>query len=77
MSEAFTRRGFIGTTVAAPMVLHAAEEKPAVLGGKPVRTGRSPSWPMPERKDEEAVSQVARSSKWNYKSFHMKIVRSR
>lgn len=64
MSEPFTRRGFLGATAAAPVALHAVEEKPAILGGKPVRTGRFLSWPVSDAKDEAAVSQVARSRKW-------------
>jgi dTDP-4-amino-4,6-dideoxygalactose transaminase len=64
MSEPFTRRGFLSATAAAPVVLQAAEEKPAILGGKPVHTGRFLSWPVADRNDEDAVSEVARSRKW-------------
>ncbi|MBM3747515.1 MAG: DegT/DnrJ/EryC1/StrS family aminotransferase [Acidobacteria bacterium] len=64
MKRQFTRRGFLSTTAAAPVVLQAAEERPAILGGKPVRTGRFPSWPVAERKEEEALAEVARGRKW-------------
>lgn len=64
MSEPFTRRNFLSAAAAAPVALQAAEEKPAILGGKPVRTGRFLSWPIADRKDEEAVAEVARSRKW-------------
>jgi perosamine synthetase len=64
MADEFTRRGFLSAAAAAPVVVQAAGEKPAILGGKPVRTGRFPSWPLSERKDEEAVSEVVRSRKW-------------
>jgi dTDP-4-amino-4,6-dideoxygalactose transaminase len=60
----FTRRGFLGATGAAPAVLHAADERPAILGGTPVRTRRFPSWPYADRKEEEALTEVARARKW-------------
>jgi dTDP-4-amino-4,6-dideoxygalactose transaminase len=64
VKQQFTRRGFLGATAAAPVALQAAEERPAILGGKPVRTGRFSSWPISDRKEEEALAEVARSRKW-------------
>jgi perosamine synthetase len=46
-----------------PMVARA-EDKPALLGGTPVRKGRWPSWPVFDRKEEEELLGVLRSGKW-------------
>lgn len=47
-----------------PSVAHAAPEKPALLGGKPVRNGAFPSWPVVAENDEQALLGVLRSRKW-------------
>ena len=46
-----------------PMVVRA-EDKPALLGGTPVRKGRWPSWPVFDRKEEDELLGVLRSGKW-------------
>ena len=63
-----TRRGFLGAVpaaglAAAPMLL-AAEEKPALLGGKPVRSKPFPSWPVFDASEEKGLTEVLRSGKW-------------
>src|SRR5581483_5810615 len=37
----------------------------AVLGGKPVRTGSFPSWPVADKNDADAVKAVVESRHWN------------
>ncbi len=41
-----------------------AEEKPAILGGKPVRSAGFASWPRVRPQDEEAVLRVVKSGGW-------------
>ncbi|WP_321476022.1 DegT/DnrJ/EryC1/StrS family aminotransferase [uncultured Paludibaculum sp.] len=48
---------------AAPAVL-ASDQKPALLGGKPVRTQPFPSWPQFAKNEEDAWMEVLRSRKW-------------
>ncbi|MFB3826660.1 MAG: DegT/DnrJ/EryC1/StrS family aminotransferase [Bryobacteraceae bacterium] len=62
MSEAFTRRGFF--TASAAVAAQAAGERPAILGGKPVRTQKYPGWPVYARQEEEALAEVVRSGRW-------------
>ncbi len=62
------RRNFLSTATVAgvamgPMVVRA-EDKPALLGGTPVRQGRWPSWPVFDRKEEDELLGVLRSGKW-------------
>ena len=69
-----TRRQFIersaataavgaGTTAAVgAMVTKGA--RPALLGGKPTRTGGWPSWPVADANDEAALIEVLRSGNW-------------
>jgi len=40
-------------------------EKPALLGGEPVRKGRWPSWPQIRQNDETAWMSVLKSGHWN------------
>jgi perosamine synthetase len=47
----------------APSVVEGSA-KPALLGGKPVRTGPFPSWPVIADNDEKAWMEVLRSGKW-------------
>ena len=65
-----SRRGFltaipaVAASIEAPTVL-AGEEKPALLGGKPVRTKPFPAWPVFDGTEERAVTEVIRSGKWS------------
>ena len=49
--------------VASPAVF-AAQEKPALLGGKPVRSKPFPSWPVFDATEEKGLMEVLRSGKW-------------
>jgi len=68
MSRQVNRRQFVAATTSAGLGLAmtgtAAAEKPAVLGGKPVRTKGYPSWPMVDAADEKAVLEVVRAGRW-------------
>jgi dTDP-4-amino-4,6-dideoxygalactose transaminase len=62
------RRNFLSTATVAgvamgPMVVRA-EDKPALLGGTPVRQGRWPGWPVFDRREEDEMLGVLRSGKW-------------
>lgn len=48
----------------APAVFAAGAEKPALLGGPPVRSTRFPSWPVVDEREEKALSDVLHSGKW-------------
>ena len=71
MDSGLTRRKFlavasaagVGLTFAGGSVI-AAEEKPALLDGKPVRAQGFPSWPRVTPSDEKAVMEVVRSGRW-------------
>jgi perosamine synthetase len=61
------RRHFTATALAATSLTTAApvDEKPALLGGPPVRKGAlGPSWPVFDQPEEKAVTAVLRSGKW-------------
>jgi perosamine synthetase len=77
MASHWTRRRFLtagaaaaaagagaGRLIGAPPPASAAEEKPAVLGGKPVRTGSFPGWPVSGEREERALLEVLRSGRW-------------
>ena len=75
MSEK-TRREFLNTTLAGAAGLELARQSgaypvsasapgaPAILGGKPVRTEPFPFWPVIQRNDEEAWTEVLRRKRW-------------
>jgi dTDP-4-amino-4,6-dideoxygalactose transaminase len=79
MGHGITRRGFITAAAAAtvagragparaasgPVVFGGAgAEKPALLGGAPVRTTVFPSWPVVDAREEKALSDVLHGGKW-------------
>lgn len=71
MDSALTRRKFLATASAAGAGLAfggvsviASQEKPALLGGQPVRKGPFASWPVFDEKEQEALLKVLRSGKW-------------
>jgi dTDP-4-amino-4,6-dideoxygalactose transaminase len=69
MKKAWTRRRFLvavaGAGVGAQLLARSpAPERPAILGGKPVRTEPFPSWPVSDEKDERALVEVLRSGQW-------------
>jgi len=80
MGHAISRRGFltaaagtavVGRVVAAPpggasasTVLVAGGEKPALLGGRPVRGTPFPSWPVTDEREEKGLLDVLHGGKW-------------
>jgi dTDP-4-amino-4,6-dideoxygalactose transaminase len=48
----------------APAAFAAGAEKPALLGGSPVRAGAFPSWPVFDQREEGALLEVLRGRKW-------------
>src|ERR1019366_4564640 len=63
-----TRRSFVGAAAMAaiPAANPAAKsgEKPALLGGEPVRKAAWPSWPQIHQNDETAWMDVLKSGHW-------------
>jgi perosamine synthetase len=57
------RRAFLAAGTAGAVV--ANSDKPAVLGGRPVRSTPFPSWPVADRSEEKAILEVLRSGRWN------------
>ena len=69
MRREVNRRQFIATTTSAGVGLALtapaqSAEKPATLGGTPVRTKGYQSWPMVDAADEKAVLEVVRAGRW-------------
>ena len=76
MATDLTRRRFLGTlaagAVAAPGVSSRASafplrqaQRPAALGGAPVRATPFPSWPVRDALEEQALTEVVRGGHWN------------
>ncbi len=63
------RRKFIGAASAATGLAFAATpksgDKPALLGGRPIRTEPFPSWPWVRDNDEKLWMDVLRKGRWN------------
>jgi dTDP-4-amino-4,6-dideoxygalactose transaminase len=71
-----TRREFLNAASAASLAAAASASipayanagknpgKPAILGGKPVRTKPWPSWPVWDKSAEESVLEILRSGNW-------------
>ena len=60
-----SRRCFIGAAAAAPAIVKAAtSERPALLGGTPVRTDPFPGWPVRGDVEDKAMLDVVHSGKW-------------
>ena len=57
-----SRRVFLGTAGATTAL--GAVQKPAALGGAKTRTARWPSWPVFDKKEEEALLSTLRSGHW-------------
>jgi len=69
MKPALTRRHFLNAAPAAGAALGAvrlpaADGKPALLGGTPVRKAPFPSWPVIDKTEEKALQGVLQSRKW-------------
>jgi dTDP-4-amino-4,6-dideoxygalactose transaminase len=71
--QKMNRRKFVGAVSAggalgAASLASATTEAPALLGGKPVRTEKFPSWPVIDSRDENGISGVLQGKKWNRNS---------
>jgi dTDP-4-amino-4,6-dideoxygalactose transaminase len=70
MRSSIDRRRFLATSAAAGAALSvtstrgADQDKPALLGGKPVRREPFPSWPRFDQRDEKNLLDVLHSGKW-------------
>jgi perosamine synthetase len=69
MSREVSRRQFVAATTSAGVGLALtgvarAAEKPAALGGKPIRTEGYQSWPMVRPVDEKSVLEVVHAGRW-------------
>src|SRR5262249_36352943 len=66
MSKTNTRRTFLTAASATALAAGAKPiDKPALLGGAPVRDRRFPSWPQIRDNDEKSWGDVLRSGRWN------------
>ena len=76
MSHPLSRRCFLGavaggaavagaTRAGARVRLGDSSGKPAALGGTPVRTAPFASWPVRDVAEEQALTDVVRSGRWN------------
>ncbi len=69
MSNDLTRRKLLAAASTGLVATRAARatgsDKPAVLGGNPVRTAPFPGWPVIAENEERAWMKVLRSGKWN------------
>ena len=69
MPDEITRRKLLGAAstglLATRVARSATSDKPAALGGSPVRTAPFPSWPVIGENDEQAWMKVLRGGKWN------------
>lgn len=78
MSNRFSRRTFLAAMLVAgapsweahssgvaPLRRGGPDDKPALLGGTPVRTRPFPSWPVVEEEEHQALRQVLESRHWN------------
>jgi len=70
MKSSLDRRRFLATAAATGAALSvtsttsADQDKPALLGGKPVRREPFPSWPRFDQREEKALLDVLHSGKW-------------
>ncbi len=58
------RRNFISSALLAPAAAPAAGDKPALLGGTPVRQASFQSWPIQDETEATGLTQVLKSGKW-------------
>ncbi|MBI1789956.1 MAG: DegT/DnrJ/EryC1/StrS family aminotransferase [Acidobacteria bacterium] len=65
MAKVPSRRTVLGAGLATAAAHAASTEKPALLGGAPVRTRHFPSWPRIAENDEKAWMEVLRNGRWN------------
>jgi dTDP-4-amino-4,6-dideoxygalactose transaminase len=76
MPQELSRRLFLGAASAAAALrargarAAAVDEKPALLGGTPVRSEAFPGWPVIEKNDEQQWMEVLRSKEWYRRGGH-------
>lgn len=75
MSSELSRRLFLGAASAAAALRArtasaAVNEKPALLGGAPVRGEAFPGWPVVEKNDEQQWMDVLHSKEWYRRGGH-------
>lgn len=73
MEPKLLRRTFFGVGAAVavrPAPGQSTSERPALLGGNPVRKARFPSWPLSTPEDEQTWLDVLRACKWWRKEGH-------
>lgn len=75
MPSELSRRLFLGAASAAAALgarpaSAAVDDKPALLGGTPVRSEAFPGWPVVEKNDEEQWMEVLRSKEWYRRGGH-------
>lgn len=75
MASKLSRRFFMGAASAAVALRArargaAVDDKPALLGGTPVRSEAFPGWPVVEKNDEEQWMEVLRSKQWYRRGGH-------
>ena len=56
--------GLTGGTAWSALPSSSMAEKPAILGGKPVRTEPFPAWPVVQENDEKGWMEVLHSKDW-------------
>jgi dTDP-4-amino-4,6-dideoxygalactose transaminase len=61
--------GAMGAALFIPAARGVAAERPAILGGTPVRRGGFPGWPLVKDSDVQAVMEVTRSGEWYRSRF--------
>ncbi len=70
MKRSVDRRSFLATSAAAGAALavtsaaSAENDRPALLGGKPIRREAFPGWPRFDQRDEKNLLDVLHSGKW-------------
>ena len=75
MASELSRRFFVGLASAAVALRGrargaAVDDKPALLGGTPVRSEAFPEWPIVEANDEQQWMDVLRSKQWYRRGGH-------
>lgn len=62
--KTIARAAALGAAAATAPAVFAREDRPALAGGKPVRTEPFPSWPRIAKNDDEAWMEVLHSKQW-------------
>lgn len=60
----FSRRRFVGAAAASSLARAGESDRPALLGGAPVRGEAFPGWPVRDDVEDRAMLEVVRSGRW-------------